>query len=307
MTARKVVFIGLNLDKDNRRRTDNLETLVADKKIAIRYKNIPSTNPNKYDKYGKTSLKLLQACCKSGAIVCALFSKLKPPIMLLGNIEKGRSRVVAEEFPADFKPKCKDKGKVAYYKTVQLNHKKVQEIPKSDRRYIVLSTLQPRQKTIEDYTKKPKESLYSWAARTRIMAVFKGQNHKGVTSLLPSQLEVLCYEYLKEEKILDVILLPIGRTLRDVDIWGLGKKNKEVFAQVTFSDEKQKIQKKMARLKECGDENSIRFFFGPQKGKRYVAKSDKKLYVPIEKVFNALQKSPKQKYKRMIREMLRVT
>src|SRR5439155_14376246 len=54
-----------------------------------------------------------------------------------------------------------------------------------------------------------------------------------VGSLTPGQLEVICYEYLRGGGDIDTLLLPIGRSLLNVDIVGMDRNGRTVFAQVT--------------------------------------------------------------------------
>jgi hypothetical protein len=60
-------------------------------------------------------------------------------------------------------------------------------------------------------------------------------------SLYPTLQEVACAEYLRHAKDpvprLCHLLMPVGRTMKDVDIYGLCEDGKEILAQVTYSTE----------------------------------------------------------------------
>lgn len=77
-----------------------------------------------------------------------------------------------------------------------------------------------------------------------------------------SQLEVLCYEYLRTTGRLAHLLLPIGRTLQSLDIVGVTKTHEKVLAQVTFHRAND-IAWKIEALKSAADETEKTnlFFF----------------------------------------------
>ena len=59
--------------------------------------------------------------------------------------------------------------------------------------------------------------------------------------LLPGQQEVLCSEFLRLPEagmlglpILSHLLLPLGRTMKDIDIYGLANDGKRIFGQITY-------------------------------------------------------------------------
>jgi hypothetical protein len=70
-------------------------------------------------------------------------------------------------------------------------------------------------------------------------------------SLFDSEQESICAEFLREKHenshnlpILKHLLLPVGRTMKDVDIYGVSKDNKQIFGQVFFESEKKSTSKK---------------------------------------------------------------
>jgi len=73
-----------------------------------------------------------------------------------------------------------------------------------------------------------------------------------VGSLTPGQLEVLCYEYMKDGNIIERLLCPIGRALREIDIVGIAADGSRVFAQVTFATNRNILMDKASRLLEFG-------------------------------------------------------
>ena len=114
----------------------------------------------------------------------------------------------------------------------------------------------------------------------------------------------MCYEYLREIGVLSSLLMPIGRTLRSIDIWGLGPEGKEVLAQVTHSSEEKVIAEKIATLRSFSGDASVLFFFGPESGK---VEHNGVEYVSIEKVFDEMVADQNSSSHKMIARMLRHT
>jgi hypothetical protein len=103
-----------------------------------------------------------------------------------------------------------------------------------------------------------------------------------VRSLAPSQLEVVCYEYLRMNEILSFLLLPIGRTLPDIDIYGINANNENVMAQVTQSGNHREIEQKINCLKDHQSNTSKLIFFGPEVHKMSISGIE---YVSVEDAF----------------------
>jgi hypothetical protein len=198
-----------------------IDELWSKRLIAVYFENKPSTKPEDYDSAGKKALERLGRCCKSGAIVgVAVGAKFKvhSGSMLVGEIESG-SKVEAKDFGGFI------------YKTVQL--KNAREVYYRD--YPLLAAIQPRLTTITD-----------WPSAQKYLEAILGKEKVPceVGSLHPSQLEVICYEYLRMKKVLSNLLMPIGRTLQDVDIVGIDSQGKNIFAQVTGSTHHKEIEKR---------------------------------------------------------------
>jgi hypothetical protein len=58
------------------------------------------------------------------------------------------------------------------------------------------------------------------------------------------------------------LLLPAGRTLQDVDLYGLADDAREIFVQVTYHPRgKSPVKKKLAALKHYGERSAHLVFF----------------------------------------------
>jgi len=122
-----------------------------------------------------------------------------------------------------------------------------------------------------------------------------------VNNLSPAQLEVICHEYLRMKGLLKALLLPIGRNLQDIDIWGIGNDGHSVLAQVTHASQQNQVGTKLEKLKGFNGQNATLIFFGPQSGFR--ADNDVQ-YISIESVFVDLCSSQNVAYSRMVDVML---
>lgn len=252
-----------------------LEELRSGRLIAVHFEDNPSVKPKDYDSAGRKALSRLWKYCESGAIVGADVKSLDSTLMLVGEIEPG-SKIEPKKF-----------GNYIY-KTVQL--KNVQEISYQD--YPLLSAIQPRQTTIT-----------GWPSAQKYLEAILGKREIpwDVNSLHPSQLEIICYEYLLREKVLGALLMPIGRSLPDIDIFGINGQGKYIYAQVTHSTNSNEILKKIKKLKSYKSKNSFLIFFGPKSQK---IKDNDVNYIPIEEVFSLLTSDHTSIYYEMIRKML---
>jgi hypothetical protein len=120
---------------------------------------------------------------------------------------------------------------------------------------ISLICAQPRQGT-----------LCHWkAVGSRVENLFKDKNNKkNISDLTPDLQEVMCSEYLRihvDNRLPKLIslLAPIGRTLKDVDIFGLAKEGKKIICQVTYLNEPVSKIEKLRKYKN--EDNDILILF----------------------------------------------
>jgi hypothetical protein len=167
----------------------------------------------------------------------------------------------------------------------------VQEIQYSD--HLLLSAIRPRYKTITDWD----------SAEEYLTAILQKRPLKPIVdSLAPCQLEVICYEFLRASQHLYGLLLPIGRTLRDIDIFGMDKDGNKILAQVTHSEY---ISRKLEQLFKYQNQGTKLFFFGPGVSEPQVTKNMQIQYVPIEQVFRYFWEADENSiHRKLIKEML---
>jgi len=207
--------------------------------IALQYQNIPSATPDDYEK--KTAyeaIKRLRGFCEQGVIVAASYRAYEPAKLLIGTIG-----------PGDPDKLIRIENLKGYFnKIVQIEN--AIEVQYSD--YPIL-TVQPTGGTISQWP----------IAADSVRAIYAGEPLKGVHDLAPGQLEVLCYEYLCLIEKIGTLVLPLGRNLIDIDIYGFQENGKTTIAQVTHAAGLSQISDKYNRLLEyMGDDTDV-FFFGP--------------------------------------------
>lgn len=207
--------------------------------IGVHFENIPSTNPSDpaYDRAGQTALKRLWGFCDSGALVGATYPGHEDSI-LVGEVES-RSKV---------EPRRLSDGR--WYKVVQL--KKAREVFYRD--YPIL-LVQP-----------PLTTIARWLIGEKTLeAIVQGKNIPWEPSSLHySLIEVVCYEFLRTKGKLSCLVMPIGRNLQHIDIWGLNDVGRNVLAQVTFSTSSSEISDKLDRLKFVAGKDYDLYFFAPK-------------------------------------------
>ncbi|OPY86311.1 MAG: hypothetical protein A4E72_01700 [Syntrophus sp. PtaU1.Bin208] len=244
-----------------------LETLWRENLIAVHYLDSESTDPAYYREMGEKTaaevLDRLHSCVATGAVVAASFRDIRPGMLKLGRIVHGKSSMVARPFQ-DI-----NRGKLIY-KVVNLVSAKDIDL----RRYPVLNAIQPRQKT-----------LTGWPSVAPLLEAILDNRPLPIalSSLHPSQMEVLCYEYLRVNRFLSHLILPIGRNMYEVDICALSTDGKMVFAQVTNTDNESATRDKVYRLDAFTGDNCHLFYFGPRNAN---IQNCRVTFLPIEEVFD---------------------
>ncbi len=219
-----------------------LRQLWEERLIALHYDDSESTKPEDYYPAGKNALSRLWQYCDTGALVGADYRRFTGDAMLIGRISEG-SKVTAREFSDP------DAEKSFIYKVVKLQD--AVEARYGD--YPLLVGVQPRQATIT-----------GWPAAGRVLeaAISRKSLLREPNSLHPSQLEVLCYEWLRSARLIERLLLPIGRGLVDIDILGINGRGKRIIGQVTHSANTAELEEKERRLlQHARPQDEVYFFF----------------------------------------------
>lgn len=259
---------------------EEINQLWENRKVALHWGQNNSTNPEDYENStAQNEIRRLSEYGEEGMIVAAYYGNqydIHSDEMLVGVVPPGTSPDVT----------VFDETK---FKTLQIDENTVTRV--SFKNYPVLSALRPRG-----------HSLCRWpAAGDQIKTILEeGQLPAEVGSLSPSQLEVACNEYLRVRYEGYFPTLPVGRTLRDVDIVG-GTGDKRILGQVTQQSDTGELESKLDSLRKYHAEDTELLFFGNSDMEpdelEYVH------YVTVEDVFDTLY-SDEEQGRRMLDRML---
>jgi len=282
--------------------------MISDGYIAFHYeydlknKSKPRTfEPSDYQKKSNQDLfKRLIKICNSGALIGADFSKYHtqgiPSLMVMGVIPKNSKPEETITFREYIYKEDIDWYDLPYgtYKIIRLQNPVI--FLYGD--YPELQTLQAGKRgnlnqwkkgtSIEQYIK----NLYKF--RLGIIDSIAGNPY----SILPSQLEVLCLEYLRlfapKQYKLNYLLSPIGRGKKDVDIDGISNDNR-ILAQVSMSNDLKIIEEKINVLLAYSEsintgKHALFVYFGPLSNKKRISRQYQNLiYIDIEDVYEKMK------------------
>jgi hypothetical protein len=283
-------------------RDEVLKALWDEDRIAVHYPDpggilgehdSSSTDPEDCRETGKAAMKHLQSLSKSGGYVwaesfvsgdgAAKIGCVEPdtPIQLTTDPEvpidaRWDLRGRPEDFPQ------RSNGDLAVLKTLKLSKTK----PVERYEQMGLRAGKPRQGTIA-----------RWNCGTRLEDLVEGRDpKKDWPTLFTEQQEAVCAEYLRLQQRRDdlprlrYLLLPVGRTLKDVDIYALADDGRKIFAQVTYhSRDSRSTTEKVSKLKMYGKEGAHLVFFGRGGGPPYDTKIQ---FVPVEEVEKWIDDEP---------------
>jgi hypothetical protein len=234
----------LYIDEDTRR------MLWESRRIAIHYpddKNgLPeednsSTNPDDYKGSGRKALRALVEIADNGGYVCAQHHGYDE--VQIGKVKPGsKIELLYGKWGPGFE------GRTAILKSLQLLEVKL--VKPSD--YASILVGRPRQGT-----------LMRWPSAGALIEnlVENKINVPELASLSFDQQEILCSEFLRLPEAVNLglptlanLILPVGRTMKDLDLIALATDGKPIFAQVTYSDVNQ-VDWKLKRLLKYSDPN----------------------------------------------------
>jgi hypothetical protein len=243
-----------------------------------------SLDPNDYSGSAQRAVRTLAALAQNGGYVCG--EHYGRTSSMLGSITPGST---IELFRGKWGNRYK--GRTAILKTPAEDVKLVDPLE-----YAVLAVDRPRQGTI---------MRWHLGKKTVQNLVESRRSKPQLSDLSPRQQEILCSEFLRlpDSKSrglprLAHLLLPTGRTMRDIDIIGIDMNGKRVIAQVTFGDQnavkwkidrlqryhapgrarlllfcdcKRRVEDRGVTIFPIGE--AYRIFTGTSSGKRWLARS----------------------------------
>lgn len=270
---------GSKLDIDE----DTYQRLWEDDIIAIHYpwtkndsheSDSESIDPQDYEGTAKSAIKALHEMAENGGYVCAVYDPF--PGCKVGFVEPGSS---VELFRGTWGDKNDRRGQEAVLKSVKLSEAKNLGETES----IKLLSGRPRQGTFCRWHK----------ASGRVEAlVEENEWFTSIDRLGTARQEVLCSEILRLESIerfgvpqVQAFVLPVGRTLKDIDILGIDEEGDHVIAQVTNHElQSGSAKEKLHRLKkyDAADEAHRILFCHSDK----VSSVEEVTVFPLDKAFD---------------------
>ncbi|MGD0201836.1 MAG: hypothetical protein ABSD27_13885 [Bryobacteraceae bacterium] len=244
----------LNIDHETRKR------LWDERRIAIHFpddkqgKQLPDDNssldPEDYAAPGHRAMKALARLATDGGYVCAQHHGYEQ--VQVGRIDPGSQM---ELLHGKWGESCGLQGRTAILKTLRLQKVKVVDSCDS----VVILIGRPRQGT-----------LMRWpSVGKRIENLVEGKEGEiTLETLSPAQQEILCSEFLRSQDVrrfglpcLAHLVLPVGRTMKDLDLFGFATDGRRVFAQVTFAPLEQAARKMAALRKYASPDGSHLILF----------------------------------------------
>lgn len=180
---------------------------------------------------GRTAIRYLLDISKNGGYIWAEYSLIKK--IMIGYVEPNTK---IDIISLDPNKTLNNKDGKLILKTLKFS--KFQEI--EARELLMLKARRPRQGTFVRWRN-------CFGKLTKIVENGISEEIKEWTDLTPDLQEIVSYEYLRDKGIngwkIKHLLMPIGRTMKDIDIYALNTKNEPVFVQVThLGDDKTKLQ-----------------------------------------------------------------
>lgn len=237
-------------------RDEDLQDLWNQNKIAIHYpdrlgddKSVDndSKNPDDYpSRNPKAAMRALRELADNGGYVWAE-SRVDKKKAKVGRVRPGQIEIYRAKWTNTIDNPDRE-GTDAALKTVQLEDVRTIEMNEA----IGLRAGIPRQGTIVRWRK----------CGTRLAALVEGTSPSPEWgSLSTEQQEAACAEFLRHHEgnhpRVEFLLLPVGRTLKDVDIYGLDSEGHKVLAQVTYHEPGNKqFREKLEKLKDYASNDS---------------------------------------------------
>lgn len=284
-------------------------SLISKGIAAIHYqhdlKNIDKTilenhaDPSNYkeNSAGRRAMERLAEYSKVGAIVVADYSDPDytspitdiPKTVKIGIIPEATSLEVIRYEPEPGDRKYYPHG--LFYKQVRLSS--MVELGDSDLALIL--AIHPRGNTVIHWKEGEKAIKFIYR---RELGVGCDVKSVGFEVLFPAQQEVLCSEHLRLKSHPSIrlkhLLLPVGRGMKSIDIYG-SNETSIIFAQVSFTADEEELKEKISALRDVGDlsqnkKELVKVYFGPKKIEEFVHKNASgMLYVSLEEVFETMK------------------
>lgn len=263
---------------------ETLTRLHSEGLVAIHYPNFPegladsdnpTLDPSTHDIRGRNILRRFLAFGLAGGYVCAEYHGI--PGWLVGFVEPGTGVSQTEGEWRDIP------GRVAILKTVRLG--RFRQVTSGGAAAMLVA--RPRQGTFMQWHR----------AGTSVERLVNGTTATATfDDLSPDQQEMMCAEFLRSDEArklnpdiprLAHLILPTGRTMRDIDFIGVATDSRRLVAQVTYSTPESVPQKVSALLPYAVDAHVLLFC-----DTRHYARIGQIHLIPVREVFDTFTKGP---------------
>lgn len=230
--------------------------------------DVSSLNPDDYRANGRKAMRILLEMAEQGGYVCAQYRGRKS--VLFGKVEPFSSVEISHGFWGD---RNNLTGRNAALKSLRLTS--VIELEES--KCVSLLVGRPQQGT-----------LMRWPSiKQRVSDLVEGRVRPfHFSDLSPSELETICAEFLRLPQAaenglptLACLKLPTGKTLKDIDIFGMTSTGKSLVAQVTYHNAS--ANKKIKPLRKFADSGFETVLFCQAEDFKF---SEGIYYAPINRV-----------------------
>jgi hypothetical protein len=250
-------FVGIHYPYDKTKRANGADS--------------QSLDPNDYEKFAKSTLARLKKIGKEGGYVFASYRNIKG-----GKIGFIEPCTEVEVFHGKW-GKGKYVGENAKLKVLKM--KNVRNLDAFEG--LSLTSVQPRQGTLCHWSK----------VGSRVQNLVEGVISNDVGSLTTHLQEVMCMEFMRTNRAVELelpqilyTLMPVGRTMKDLDILAIDKNSKPISVQVTYYEQNSiHAQKKLEVLDKYKDGDSHTVFFCRCEKKEV---KNGHIVFPLEQVFN---------------------
>jgi hypothetical protein len=204
-----------------------------------------------------------------------------PKTIGIGILDKGTTVEIKRfAYPDDFT-----------YKQVKLLH----PIDLGQADFALILAIHPRGSTVRRWEEGEKIVRFIYKRELGLLSTTSDIDFR---VLFPAQQEVLCSEYIRtkgpEEFRLKYLLLPVGRGMKSIDLFGSSDK-RFILGQVSFSEDPAVINEKIHSLKDAvlqikSKKTVAKMYFGPEAAKNYVSQFAPDLtFVSLEDVFEEMK------------------
>jgi hypothetical protein len=279
---------------------DSAQYLWNERLIAIHWRNIASADPDDYEERAATEISNLNDFAEDGTIVGASYRSVTKTEMLVGVVEPESSiKLLYMDGNNIINKKTINPGEsddvdndlednVCILKSLQLSD--VKEISIEQYPVVFESSVRPSHWSVCNW----------WKAEKHLRAIINEESKPfQVDYLQPSQVEILCEEYIRIVDNTYRRLDQVGGQTADVDISGISDETK-IWAQVTMGGPSD-VRKKLDALEEFAGESTRVLMFAPMKSKPNKL-PEGVTFLPVESVFStvALNSSGKEMLERML-------